>query len=111
MTARYDREGTRQRRNGLSRIAAAALGDTVPAAALLSLRAALSVLLDDDDLVQAGRGADEPGSQSLLDPQPDLRPFREAALPDFLSRVDVEHPRRLGRLHVHLARGERVRRL
>src|SRR6266571_3355821 len=111
MTRPYERAHRRFPRDAVSRIAAAALGDAVPAARVFSVRAALSVLLHDDDLVQAGRGADEPGSQSLLDPQPDFRAFREAALPHLLPGMDVEHHRRLGRLDFRLARGERVRRL
>src|SRR5262249_5650040 len=63
-------------RDGVSRVAAAALGDPVPAAGCVSLRAALSVLLDGDDLVQAGRGAAQPRGQPVLDPPSDLRALR-----------------------------------
>src|SRR5713101_355107 len=104
MTTQYEHTDRRRPRDGVSRVAAAALGDPVPAARVFSLRAAVPVLLDGDDLVQAGRGADEPGSQSLLDPQPDLRAFREAAVPHLLPGVDVEHHRRFGRLDLRLAR-------
>src|SRR4029079_1341851 len=95
----------------LSRDAIAALANALPAPLLLPVRAAVSVLLDDDDLVQAGRRAPEQGSESILDPSSDLCPLREVAVPHLVPAVDVEHDSRLCRFHVYLARRECARRL
>src|SRR5712691_13312688 len=111
MTAHYDREGTRQRRNAVPRILAATLGDALRPDRGIPARAAVPVLLDGDDLVQVERGADVEGGEPLLDRQADARAFREAAVPHRVSAVAVEHDPGVGGGDLHFAVRGSARRL
>src|SRR5712664_2432954 len=111
MTTHYDREGTRQRRNGLPRVPAVTLGDALRPDRGIPVRAAVPVLLDGDDLVQVERGADVEGGEPLLDRQADARSFREAAVPHRVPAMALEHDPHLGIVDVHLAVRGSARRL
>ena len=73
MMKRSSTSPTTRRRDELPRVAAAARGDALHAARRLPLRAALPVLLDGDDVVQAQRGAALARGQPVLGRQPDAR--------------------------------------
>src|ERR1700689_3874341 len=90
--------------------AGAADGDDLPAAVLLRADPAVSVLLDDDHLVQAERGTAElPGSQSVLDLLADARPHQTSPVRDRLSALAVDDDVGRDRRHLPFAVLEHAR--